>query len=121
MLLIDQLAERRITEAIGRGEFDDLPGAGEPLVLDDDALVPESLRVAYRVLKNAGYVPPEIGLRQEIRHVEQLLAGALDADEQRAAGRRLRYLMTQLSLTRGGGGDLRAEPGYHEDLVRRIR
>ncbi len=120
MLLIDQLAERRIGEAIERGELDDLPGKGEPLELDDDALVPESLRVAYRVLKNAGYLPPEVGLRREIFEVEQLLAGALDESERRAAGRRLRYLLARLSLARGGHRDLHAEAAYQEALERRI-
>jgi hypothetical protein len=50
------LAERTIEEAIARGEFDDLPGAGRPLDLDDvDPLLPEELRMAFRLLKNAGY------------------------------------------------------------------
>ena len=49
------LAERKIAAAIERGEFDDLPGAGQPLDLDDlDPLMPEELRMAYRILKNAG-------------------------------------------------------------------
>ena len=49
------LAERKIEEAIERGEFDDLPGAGQPLDLDDlDPSLPEELRLAYRILKNAG-------------------------------------------------------------------
>ena len=54
------LAERRIEEAIARGEFDDLPGAGRPLDLDDeDPLLPEELRLAYRILRNAGFSPAE--------------------------------------------------------------
>ena len=54
------LAERRIEEAIARGEFDDLPGAGRPLDLDDeDPLLPEELRLAYPILKNAGCLPAE--------------------------------------------------------------
>jgi len=54
------LAERRIEEAIARGKFDDLPGAGRPLELDDiDPLLPEELRLAYRILKNAGFAPAE--------------------------------------------------------------
>ena len=49
------LAERKIEEAIERGEFDDLPGAGQLLDLDDlDPMLPEELRMAYRILKNAG-------------------------------------------------------------------
>jgi len=58
--MLDFLAERRIAEAVSRGELDDLPGAGRPLDLDDDALVPEDLRVANRILKNAGVAPPEV-------------------------------------------------------------
>ncbi|MCK7495402.1 MAG: DUF1992 domain-containing protein [Comamonadaceae bacterium] len=58
--LLDALVEQRIARAIAEGAFDDLPGAGKPLILDGDRLIPEDLRVAYRVLKNAGYIPPEI-------------------------------------------------------------
>ena len=57
---LDFLAERRIAEAVSRGELDDLPGAGRPLELDDDALVPEELRLAHRILKNAGYTPADL-------------------------------------------------------------
>lgn len=58
--MLDFIAEQRIAEAIENGDFDDLPGSGKPLQLDDDSLVPEELRLAYRVLKNAGFVPSEI-------------------------------------------------------------
>lgn len=54
MLLFETLAEKKILDAASRGELDDLPGAGKPLDLDDDALVPEDLRMAHRILKNAG-------------------------------------------------------------------
>jgi Domain of unknown function (DUF1992) len=52
--MFDLIAEQKIAEAIARGELDHLPGAGRPLELDDDALVPEDLRIAVRILKNAG-------------------------------------------------------------------
>ena len=58
--MLDFLAEQRIAEAIAKGELDELPGEGRPLDLDDDALVPEELRLAYRILKNAGIAPPEV-------------------------------------------------------------
>ena len=54
MLAPELLAERKIAEAVSRGEFDDLPGAGRPLDLQDDALVREDERLASRILKNAG-------------------------------------------------------------------
>ncbi len=55
MLALEIIAERKIEEAIERGEFDDLPGAGQPLDLEDlDPSLPEELRLAYRILRNAG-------------------------------------------------------------------
>jgi hypothetical protein len=73
--MLDFLAERRIAEAVSRGELDDLPGAGRPLALDDDALVSEELRIAYRILKNAGFVPPEVETLNEIAQLERLAMG----------------------------------------------
>ena len=58
--MLDFIAEQRIAEAIANGELDDLPGAGKALELDDNALVPAELRVAHRILKNAGVAPPEV-------------------------------------------------------------
>ncbi|HLS85541.1 MAG TPA: DnaJ family domain-containing protein [Burkholderiales bacterium] len=55
MLIFDLLAEKKIRAAAERGELDDLPGAGRPLELDDDTLVPEDLRMASRILRNAGF------------------------------------------------------------------
>jgi hypothetical protein len=59
MLALEWLAEKKIEDAVARGEFDDLPGAGRPLELDDDALVPEEMRMAHRILKNADVPLPE--------------------------------------------------------------
>jgi hypothetical protein len=73
--MFDLIAEEKIAEAIARGEFDNLPGAGRPLNLDDDALIPEELRLAYRILKNAGYVPPELETLNEIAQLERIAMG----------------------------------------------
>jgi len=71
--MLDFIAEKRIAEAIAKGELDNLPGAGRPLELDDDSLVPEELRLAYRILKNAGFVPPEVETLNEISALERLV------------------------------------------------
>ncbi|WP_200553610.1 DUF1992 domain-containing protein [Kosakonia sp. LAM2021] len=65
MWLLDQWAERHILDAQQKGEFDNLPGRGEPLLLDDDSHVPAELRAGYRLLKNAGCMPPELEYRKE--------------------------------------------------------
>lgn len=83
--LLDALAEARIEEALAAGAFDDLPGAGRPLELDDDRFVPEELRAAYRILKRAGFVPPEVEARRELAVLSALLATLDDAGERKRA------------------------------------
>ncbi|HVF65468.1 MAG TPA: DnaJ family domain-containing protein [Casimicrobiaceae bacterium] len=110
MRMFDQIAEQRIEAALAAGEFNDLPGAGKPLVLDDDVLVAEELRVAYRILKNAGFVPPEIEARREIAGIASLIRHASDDDVRAKALARLALLEAKLefegrSLPRGAYRD----------------
>lgn len=100
MLLIEQIAEQKIIEAIVNGELEDLPGQGQPLRLDDDHFVPEELRVAYRVLKNSGFLPPAAKLRKEIAGVNQLLTEVVSEDEQMKLNKRMDYLLMQLNIMR---------------------
>ena len=91
------LAEKRIAEAIARGELDNLPGEGRPLDLDDDALVPEELRLAYRILKNAGFVPAEVDELKQVEQLESLVNSAdVDAATRSRAVRKLALLRTRI-------------------------
>ncbi|ADE15871.1 conserved hypothetical protein [Nitrosococcus halophilus Nc 4] len=121
MLLLEKIAEARIAEAIERGELDNLPGQGRPLRLDDDRLVPESLRAAYRILKNAGYLPPELEPRREIRTIEQLLATTEDETERREARKKLSYLLGKIAALRGTSSHLQTEQYYYEKLMQRLQ
>jgi hypothetical protein len=98
--MLDFLAEKAIQDAIARGELDALPGAGRPLELDDDALIPEELRLSYRILKNAGYVPAELETLKEIGELEALIAdGDLDAGVRSRAVRKLALLKTRIEAS----------------------
>lgn len=96
----DKIVEERIREALRRGEFDDLPGRGEPLRLEDDGHIPEELRLAYKILKNAGFVPPEIQLKKEIIRTEELMSGMEDAAERYRMIKRLNFLIMRLNAMR---------------------
>lgn len=101
MWLLDQWAERHITEAQRKGEFDNLHGAGERLVLDDDSHVPAELRASYRLLKNAGCLPPELEQRKEAIQLLDLLKGLRQDDPQyQEVSRRLSLL--ELKLRQAG-------------------
>ncbi|MCK9985985.1 MAG: hypothetical protein AzoDbin1_02457 [Azoarcus sp.] len=83
--IFDILAEQRIADAIRRGDFDRLPGAGKPLVFDDEPFQSPEQRMANRILKNAGFVPQEVLLRREIAALREALAHAGEGGEGEAA------------------------------------
>lgn len=100
LAVLNDLIEQRISQARDDGQFEQLPGAGRPLDLREDPLVPEEVRVANRVLKNAGFVPPEVAELKTMAGLEKALTECgrrpqADADEQRSLRRRL----VALSLT----------------------
>lgn len=101
MWLIDDLVERHIAQARSEGAFDNLPGAGKPLILDDDSAVPPELRVAYRLLKNAGCLPVELQERKEALQLADLLENiSRESPTYESVSRRFRLL--ELSLQQRG-------------------
>ena len=115
MLWLERIAEERISAAIQRGEFDDLPGKGSPIAEEHGwQLIAPELRMAYRLLKNAGYVPEEASLLREIQDVQTLIRTCTEPDQENPLRRRLTILLQRLGDTRGGNLLLQ------EDYCRRI-
>ena len=120
MFEFERIAEQRILDAIARGELDNLPGAGAPLDLDDDALVPEEMRLAFRVLKNAGYVPEEVRLRREISDLESILRDPGGDPSQQRALKRLALLRTRLRARGGRELAFNLEAAYREKILQAL-
>ncbi|MBU1041407.1 MAG: DUF1992 domain-containing protein [Proteobacteria bacterium] len=120
LAFIERLAEERIQRAQEEGAFDDLPGRGRPLDLEDDAHVPEDLRMAWRVLKNAGCLPPELLAQREIHTARELLAGMTDEAERYAQMQRLNLLITKLNLSRRRPVELEVRQEYYDKVVERV-
>ena len=120
MLLLDRLAEEHIEAAIRRGEFDALEGAGRPLMLEDESLVPDELRVAYRLLRNAGCLPPEQQTKNEINEIEDLLGRVETGDEEDRLRRRLWLLRMRLAACSRQTSPLLLEQAYREKLLRHL-
>ena len=97
----ETIVEERIREAQRKGLFDRLPGAGKPLDPADDHHIPEDLRMAYKILKNADCLPPEIELKKEILRTEDLLAGMEDTPEKYRIIKKLNFLIMKLNTLRG--------------------
>jgi len=120
MLFLERLAEEKIQQALARGDFDDLPGKGKPIP-DEEGMdfVPEEMRMACRIMKNAGYVPEEVRLLREIEDVTRLLELAWEAGEEQAmAQARLHVIMRRLGEMRGG--NLALEDRYYRLIAERL-
>ena len=74
--------EEKIRKAVEKGEFDDLPGTGKPLDFRDDlpGLSPE-LKMGFKVLKNAGYIPEKSEMKSSDVLIHDLLSYATDGEE----------------------------------------
>ena len=62
----ESLIDQKIREAMERGEFDDLPGKGAPIDLSENPFEDPELRMAHRMLRNAGFAPSWIEERKDI-------------------------------------------------------
>ncbi|TGB90515.1 DUF1992 domain-containing protein [Escherichia sp. E2748] len=119
MWLLDQWAERHITEAQAKGVFENLPGSGEPLILEDDTHVPPELRAGYRLLKNAGCLPPELEQRKEAIQLLDILNGIRQDDPQyQDVSRQLSLLELKLRQAGLSTEFLRGE--YADKLLHKI-
>ncbi|NEX20531.1 DUF1992 domain-containing protein [Thiorhodococcus mannitoliphagus] len=116
MDIIDQLAEQHIKAAIERGELSGLSGEGRPLPDEDLSMVPEHLRAGYRLLKNAGYLPPELETLRAIKDTEALLARIHEPEARERKLRHLRLLELRLQESRGHGLGQVVQQQYQDRL-----
>ena len=120
MLLVDRLVEEKIHIAVRQGDFDDLSGEGMPLVLEDNSAIPTELRAGYRILKNAGFLPPELELRNEIQQLEDLLNEVEMEGEQSTIRRRLCLLRARLEARGHASSLVLRESEYRTRVIEKI-
>ncbi|WP_067726692.1 DnaJ family domain-containing protein [Oceanobacillus damuensis] len=84
--------EEKIKESIENGEFDNLPGKGKPLDLKDEfSGMPQDLKQAYRILKNAGYITEEVENKRDSISQDDLLTSATDGNVSRDQHKRKQF------------------------------
>lgn len=117
----EKIVEERIKKAQREGEFDNLEGTHKPLNLEDQQ-VPEEFRLAHKILKNSGFLPPEVELRKNISQTEDLLQAAqIDSPERLKIQKKLGYLITKLNTLRGDRccSSLFSEE-YRENIIKKM-
>lgn len=119
MNVLAELAENAIREAQERGEFEGLEGRGRPLPETSDPFMPETLRMAYTVLRNAGYVPREIQDQREIRSLIECLEKETDESRKMRQIRKVELFLARAGM--GHGGLLQEEnERYFRKVVARV-
>ncbi len=114
-----KIVEARIKQAQKKGDFDNLPGSGKPLKFDD-INIPEDLRMAYKILKNADCLPPELEVKKEIRQTEDLLANMEDTAEKYRLLKKINFLVMKFNTLRNSKIDFEIPQHYQASLVDRL-
>ena len=115
--MFQRIAEQRILEAQRAGAFDDLPGKGKPLHLEDLSWVPDDLRIGYHILKNAHVLPPEAELLKDIHTLEDLLKHVEDEGQRQALAKSIQSKIIRLDLLKRRSMSVSSVKGYSRKLV----
>ena len=87
MSAVDELIKQWVKRAEQSGELKNNPLHGKPLNMNDGYLdTPEEVRMTYKILKNAGYVPAEVQALKDLAALREALNDCTDEQEARAAG-----------------------------------
>jgi len=116
----ETIVEERIQSALRKGEFEHLPGKGLPLPEDSMSVVNNELRLAYKMLKNADCLPPELELKKEIQTTQSLLNHMTDTHEKYKAIKKLNFLIMKLNISRNQSPDLEMPQQYYDTLISRV-
>ena len=117
---IQTIAERRISEAIKEGRLTTSSWHGKPLPLEDNCFVPVDLRMAYKILKNSGYLPPEIETRKEIHKLEELIAKTDDEHVRVKQLKKLTFLIMKLDTMRHHTTTIEEQEVYYRKITEKL-
>ncbi len=95
----DEEIARHIQQALSSGELASTAGFGKPLAHDEGwEATPEALRMPFKILKNAGFVPPEVELFHQRAALSDSLQACHDESERKVLGQKLSNLEQQIAL-----------------------
>lgn len=114
------IAERRIAQAIEDGTLRTDSWKNKPLPLDDDSFVPNDLKMAYKILKNSGFVPPEVETRKEIQKLEDLISQTEDEHQRLRQMKKLNVLLMKLDNQRSRPSSIEHDEDYYRRIVEKV-
>lgn len=114
------IAEQKIAQAMKEQDLTDSKWKNRPLPLDDDQFVPEDLKMAYKLLKNSGYLPPEIEERKEVQRLEDLIAATEDEHERVKQMKKLSVLLMKIDAKRSFSTNIASQQAYYQKVVEKV-
>jgi hypothetical protein len=114
------IAEQKIIEAMRERNLNSPKWKNKPLPLDDDRFVPDDLKMAYKILKNSGYLPPEIEERKEVKKLEDLITRTEDEHERLKQMKKLNVLLMKVDARRPFASNLTSQDNYYRKIVEKI-
>ncbi len=114
------IAEQKIAQAMQERDLNSPKWKNKPLPLDDDRFVPDDLKMAYKILKNSGYLPPEIEERKEVKRLEDLIACTEDEHERLKQMKKLNVLLMKIDAQRSSPVNIAGQNDYYQKVVERI-
>lgn len=115
-----RIAEQRIKQAIEDGSLTFEKFKNKPLVLEDDHFVPDDLKMAYKMLKNSGYLPPEIEEKKEIQKIEDLIARTEDEHVRLKQMKKLNVMLMKVDARRTKPLNIAVQDEYYRKIVERV-
>lgn len=97
--IIEDEISRKLAEAERTGELRSAPSFGKPLAVDAGwDMTPDEFKMPFKILKNAGVVPPEVELFHERARLREALRCASDETQSQELRQQLTELEQRLSL-----------------------
>ncbi len=115
-----RIAEQKILEALKTRTFTSEKWKNKPLPLNDDHNIPDDLKMAYKILKNSGYLPPEVEERKEVHRLEELIAATEDEHERLRQMKKLNVLLMKVDARRSRPSSIAHQDQYYQSIVERI-
>ena len=115
-----RIAEQKILEAMQTRSLTTSKYKNKPLPIENDYNVPDDLKMAYKIMKNSGYLPPEIEERKEVQRLEELIAATEDEHERLQQMRKLNVLLMKIDSKRSTPANISQQDDYYRKVVERV-
>jgi len=120
MLIFEKIAEEKIKEWIEKQDFSKNKFYKKPVDNTEYFKVPETLRIAYHILKNANVLPKELQLKSEIIKLRDLLEEINDENEFLKKLRKFQSLIAEYNIISNKKFSIRNDEFYTKKLMKKL-